>query len=222
MVTHSSMAEKLVISPGKWPGKRLAVQPGDFETLLPYGFGIGQPPIREWDDPFSDNRNDVYGFQERTGHPIKDAPLISAAGGVVYFDSKLQDGALANLCRLLTIDTERRDFAAFLVETTDPIGDRWLVQLRIVSRFALYALFGALGRNEYQRFPAQKLSLLETLESFMQDQQHHWVEASPYALRGAAGGDYEWSWEELGFGFMVESDHHAVYRIWSRAWLITK
>jgi hypothetical protein len=186
------------------------------------GFGLGRPPLREWDDPFDRSATDCYDFQERRGHPIKDAPLTSGAGGVVYFDSKIPSGALASLCRLWTIDTECRDFAAFLTQTTSPVEDRWLVHLRIVSRFALHHVFGAIGKNEYARFPAQKLTLLETLEEFLRDQQHHWVEESPNALTGAAGGDGDWANETLGFGFLVENDYHGIYRIWSRAWLITK
>lgn len=221
-VTHSSLAEKIVISPRRWPGKRLNVQPGDLDAILPHGFGLAKPPVYEWDDPFDSSSGNAYGFQERTGHPIANAPLTSPSGGIVYFGSKAPAGALANLCKLLTIDCERRDFAAFMAETTDPIGDRWLVQLRIVSRFALRFVFEALGRREYERFPAQRLTLLETLEEFLRDQQYHWIEASSDALRGAAGGDNDSSWDELGFGFMVENDYHGVYRIWSRAWLVTK
>ena len=40
-------------------------------------------------------------------------------------------------------------------------------------------------------------------------------------LRGLFGGDGDFAREELAFGFMVENDYHHVYRIWSRAWLVT-
>lgn len=36
------------------------------------------------------------------------------------------------------------------------------------------------------------------------------------------GGDGEWARESLAFGFLVENQYHSIYRIWTRAWLVTK
>ena len=36
------------------------------------------------------------------------------------------------------------------------------------------------------------------------------------------GGDGDYAVEELSFGFMLENEYNQVYRIWSRAWLVTK
>ena len=36
------------------------------------------------------------------------------------------------------------------------------------------------------------------------------------------GGDGDWAKEELAFGCMVENVDLGIYRIWSRAWLVTK
>ena len=36
------------------------------------------------------------------------------------------------------------------------------------------------------------------------------------------GGDGDWAKESLCFGLMVENGYQGVYRIWSRAWLVTK
>jgi len=218
-----SLNQRITVSPPVWPGKRLSLQPGDLGVLIPCGIGMARPlPIREWDDPFSESSADYYGFQQRTGNPFHDAPLTSAAGGVVYFDRGCDEDSLKALCRLLAIRPDQRDYAAFLAESSDPVRDRWLVQLRLVSRFALSYLFGALGRNEYDRFPKQPLSLLDTIRAFMEDQEQHWVQASPWALDGTAGGDGDSAYERLGFGLMVENEYHGVYRIWSRAWLVTK
>jgi hypothetical protein len=41
-------------------------------------------------------------------------------------------------------------------------------------------------------------------------------------LSGTFGGDGDWAQESLCFGFMIENAYHGVYRMWSRAWLITK
>lgn len=123
---------------------------------------------------------------------------------------------------MLIIDRDRRDYAAFLSEADDPVEERRLVQLRIISRFALRNFFGALDSNEYDKFPDQPLTLLEALVAFVHDQKAHWGDASHRDLSGTAGGDGDWAKETLGFGLMVENEYHGVYRIWSRPWLVTK
>ena len=41
-------------------------------------------------------------------------------------------------------------------------------------------------------------------------------------LAGVLGGDGNFTQEKLSFGLMVENAYYHVYRIWSRAWLVTK
>ncbi|MEI9999893.1 MAG: hypothetical protein WDO13_12425 [Verrucomicrobiota bacterium] len=41
-------------------------------------------------------------------------------------------------------------------------------------------------------------------------------------LRGTFGGDGDWAKESLCFGLLVENNDLGVYRLWSRAWLVTK
>ena len=41
-------------------------------------------------------------------------------------------------------------------------------------------------------------------------------------IDGKMGGDGDYAVEELSFGFMLENEYNQVYRIWSRAWLVTK
>jgi hypothetical protein len=36
------------------------------------------------------------------------------------------------------------------------------------------------------------------------------------------GGDGDMKREELAFGLIVENEYYGIYRIWSRAWLVTK
>jgi hypothetical protein len=43
-----------------------------------------------------------------------------------------------------------------------------------------------------------------------------------FRLSGTFGGDGYWAKESLCFGFLVENNYRGVYRIWSRAWLVTK
>jgi hypothetical protein len=44
----------------------------------------------------------------------------------------------------------------------------------------------------------------------------------PSVIGGTFGGDGDWAKERLCFGVMVENSSWMAYRIWSRAWLITK
>ena len=55
------------------------------------------------------------------------------------------------------------------------------------------------------------------IEWFRQEER-----AGRYSIQGALGGDGDWARESLAFGFMVENEYYAVYRFWTRAWLITK
>ena len=48
------------------------------------------------------------------------------------------------------------------------------------------------------------------------------METNTQVLAGMFGGDGDDSREKLSFGRMVENGYHHVYRIWSRAWLVTK
>lgn len=81
---HSSLDKLIAISPASWPRKRLVLQPGDFSAILPAGTGmVASIPIREWDDQFDRKTDTYYGFQKRVGDPFQDAPLSSAAGGVI-------------------------------------------------------------------------------------------------------------------------------------------
>jgi hypothetical protein len=220
---HCALANKITISPSKWPGKTLEAQPGDMSIVVPAGLGISGPfPLRPWDDPLTADPGQYYGFQQRTGHPLHDAPTNTASGGVVYFDDGCEPADLVSLCRLLSLQTQLKDYAAFVEESDNPQRDRCLVQLKIVSRFALQYLFRALDKEEYEQFPEQPLSVSELLTAFVQDQQEQWGCGMNASLSGCMGGDGDWAKESLAFGFMVENDYHGVYRIWSRAWLVTK
>ncbi len=219
---HSKLADKVRISPDVWPGKELEAQPGDMSLFVPPGLGLSGPfPLRPWDD-LTSNPAQYYGFQQRTGHPILDAPTNTASGGVVYFDDYRTPEDFASFCRLLAINTRSKDYGVFLVESDNPLRDRFLVQLKIVSKFALTYLFRALDEQEAQSFPEQPLTVGELLTAFIQDQQEQWGSGMSSELSGCMGGDGDWAKESLSFGFLVENDYHGVYRLWSRAWLVTK
>lgn len=220
---HTSLPDRITISPLIWPGKELEAQPGDMSIIVPQGLGLSGPfPIRPWDDPITVNPGQYYGFQGRTGHPLQDAPTNTASGGVVYLDDNVAGEDLLAACRLLGIPGRERQYAAFLQESQHPLTQRFLVQLKLVTRFALNYLFRAIESEQYDKFPEQPLSMGELMVAFLSDQQQHWGTGMSSELSGCMGGDGDWAKESLAFGLMVENDYHGVYRIWSRAWLVTK
>jgi hypothetical protein len=209
------------ISPAEWPGKPLRIQPGNLELFAPGGLGLSGPfPFRPWDDPFGPSPQRFYGLQARTGHPLQDAPVSDAAGGIIYFDGTPDHDDVKALLRLLEVRTGEKEYAAFLGEATDPPEQRFVTQLRLVSRMALISMYGALAGDE--TFPAQELDLGGALWRFIECEQQRWGTGMGGALSGAMGGDGDWAKESLAFGFMVENSFQGVYRIWSRAWLVTK
>lgn len=222
----SSMESFVKVYPRQWPeDKELDIYPGDLEKFALPGVGISGPfPIRPWDDPLRDDPSDFYGYQGITGHPIKDASKNEPSGGIVYFGGTPGKEDIEALFRLLSVRVNFNDYAAFVEHSLEPIEDRYLVQMRIVSRFALKYIFGAIkNEEEYESFPSQDRTIGDVLWLFIQDQQNRWgTGMNSYELRGVMGGDGDYAKEELCFGFMVENEYHSVYRIWSRAWLVTK
>lgn len=218
---RTNIDQVVTISPSVWPGKQLVVQPGDLKQFMPLGLGINAPmPMMPWDD-FSQvlQRGDYYAFQARKNHPFLDAPLTSACGGVVYFDGSPERADVDSLLRLLGVHANTRDFAVFVGHAETPREEGFLVQLRLVSGISMKYTFGALGEES---LPEQPVSLGELAWKFIEDQQALYGGGYSVKLEGSMGGDGDWAREQLAFGFMVENDYHAVYRLWSRAWLVTK
>jgi hypothetical protein len=214
----------LRVSPPVWPGKPLDLQPGDLTKFLPQGMGISTPMVmRPWDD-ITDafTRPNYYAFQTPVLHPIRNAPLTEACGGVVYFDGASDPDKLAALLDLLQVRTRNREYAAFVARSGNPKEDRFLVQVRFMNKYALGGLYGALSPEEWTSFESQDLSIGEAVTRFIAHQEHEWSFDGPRSLRGTFGGDGDWAKERLAFGFLVENEYHQVYRVWSRAWLITK
>ncbi|MDO8507597.1 MAG: hypothetical protein Q7S53_03440 [bacterium] len=204
---------KVSISPPIWPDRELKVQPGDLSQIVPYGNGI-------------------YGYQDHEGKdPFKSAPSQEASGGVMYFDNRVSREDFEALMRILGVQPAHRvnpskDFAVFTAESERPGEDGYLAQMRVVSKFGLRYMFNALDNSEYEEFPEQELTMVEALWSFIEYECGRWgtsfSQDGQNGLRGLFGGDGDYAREELSFGFMVENDYHSVYRIWSRAWLVTK
>ncbi len=217
--------DKIVtIAPAVWPGEPLGVQPGDLSKFAPLGLGLGTPMIlRPWDN-LEDlaARGGFYGLEGRTGHPFRDAPLTGSSGGTVYFDDSSEKNDVEAMLRLLTVHVDSTDYAVFLGETTDPKQERFLTQVRIVGRFALNTLFGAKTDGEASRLTTQTVTVGELIGKFIDDQKREYGSGYSSQLDGVMGGDGDWAKESLAFGFMVENEYQAIYRLWSRAWLVTK
>ncbi len=219
----TDIEDMLTISPEEWADKKLALEPGDLTRFVLQGIGISAPLVlRPWDDPSSTPEN-YYSYQPYTGDPMADAPINSPGGGLVYFDGTPGEEDVSAMLRIMCVNTVLREYAAFVGYAVNPEEERFLVQLRLVSRFALYSMFRAIDGEGLNTFPEQPLTVGEALWRFIVNQQERWGTGmdSP-EISGIMGGDGDWAKESLSFGFMVENEHHGVYRIWSRAWLVTK
>lgn len=201
------LGDKVRISPPIWPDHKLNIQPGDLSQFTPYG-------------------NGVYGYQNRFGkNPIKSAPSQEPSGGVIYFGNGIAKVDLEAFLRLMEVWSNDKNYAVFLAESNHPGKDGYLVQMRIITRFGLRFMFGAFTDVESDKFPEQERTISEALWEFIKKECERWgtsFSQDSKGLRGLFGGDGDFAREELSFGFMMENGYHGVYRIWSRAWLVTK
>jgi hypothetical protein len=209
-----------------WPGRPLPVVPGDLSQYLPNGFGLAAAPIiRPFDDPIQAlSRPSYYGFEKRDPDPVRGAPLTEPTGGTVYFDESIESDDLATLLRVMHVNMHEKDFVVFAGSARKPIEERYLDQARIMSKRALRGLFGA--DKEAATLDPQPISMVDYVAQFVGEQRLKWndPDGNPYSIRldGRFGGDGDFAKEALCFGFMVENQPWAVYRVWSRAWLVTK
>lgn len=208
-----------------WPGRRLPIMPGDFSQYVPHGFGLGAPlVIRPWDDPLKiHERQDYYGFQERDFDPVRGAPLTEPTGGTIYFNDDIEADDLRTILRVMQIKVHEQDYVVFAGASKKPNSDRYLEQARIMSKRAVRFLFGA--EKEVSSLPDQPIPVGEYIAQFVAAQRHKWNASDrsySWRLSGTFGGDGDFAKESLCFGFMEENRPYSVYRIWSRAWLVTK
>jgi hypothetical protein len=214
------------ISSADWPERKGAARPGDLSTWMPQGVGIGAPMVLlPWDRPEAlEQRSGYYGHQSPAADPIKSAPVTHEAGGVLYFADEASDEDLAAMLRLCRVYGGERQYAVFAAASANPEEDRYLTQFRMVTRFALLSSFRVIDSKEYESFPEQPLTLEALVPAFIRAEHEHWGGGWPESsrLEGCIGGDGDWARESLAFGFAVENGYQGVYRLWSRAWLVTK
>ena len=210
--TIFDLGDKVIISPAVWPGKELNVQPGDLSKFAPCGTG-------------------TYGYQSHLlSNPFTDAPHQEAVGGVVYFDNDISTDDFKVLMHILNVQPKYSkkslDYAVFVKESSNPGKDGYLTQMRVISKSGLKNMFGAIDEAGFKIFPGQQQGIVETLMMFIDHECERWgtsfTQDDEKGLCGLFGGDGCWMREQLSFGFMVENDYYSIYRIWSRAWLVTK
>lgn len=208
-----NLGDKVRISPPIWSDHKLDIQPGDLSKFAPYG-------------------NGVYGYQDSKGsNPFTSAPPQEACGGIIYFGNGVSKKDFEALMCIMEVQHSYvvkplNDFAVFTAESNQSGKDGYLAQMRIVSKFGLRFMFNALTEAEYEKFPEQEMTTIEALWSFIQNERERWgtsfQQDGNKGLQGLFGGDGNFAREELSFGFMLENNYYNIYRIWSRAWLVTK
>jgi hypothetical protein len=213
--------DRVRVSPRTWPSNA-RTPPGDLTAYEPIGLGLSGPTVvRPWDELGEVlSRGSLYGSNERSGDPIRDAPVNDAAGGVVYFDSGREPEDISTLLALLEVRDLLTEYAVYAAESSDPPEDRYLAQIRIVA-FGAMNLFGARPDPDDEPWQ-QPLNVGELIRAFIEAQQARWGRGMSSALAGTLNGDGDFAKEKLAFGLMVENAYNGVYRVWSRPWLVTK
>ena len=200
-----------------WPGRELPAHPGDLTRAVPQGLGLNVPIMIT---PYGFGPDlGYYGLDQHSSDPLRGAPTQEACGGLLYFDDGVDTGMLRNALVVIGVHMPRKDYAVFAAEAKEPVTERYLDQVRIISKGALGHFFGV--GTEARALPDQELTLGEYVERFVAEQKEKWGAFSG-KLSGTLGGDGDWAKESLAFGFLVENTYWSVYRLWSRPWLVTK
>ena len=204
---NSHLEDQVRISPNIWSNMIGKIQPGDLSVVAPYGSGVYAGLI-----------------QNKQINPFTSAPLGESSGGIIYLDSLFKKEDFETALELMGVRGKEKDYAAFTLVSQNPLKDRYLKQMRLISKFGLEYAFDAITKKEYDIFPEQQLNVSEALLAFVEDERKTWGTfwRDKSKLQGKFGGDGEYACEQLGFGFMVENAYHEIYRIWSRTWLVTK
>lgn len=203
-----------------------AIDPTDLSLYVPQGYGLDGPMLVRPQGALGQElaANRFYGFDPSSFDPFSNAPTTESAGGVVYFQERIEDADLSAILRVLGIRRTLEDFSVVCRSSNDPIRDRYLDQVRIVPSGVASSLFGW-RPDPPPAWPAERMSVEVFFRFFISAQRERWNDPN-YAfssrLRGALGGDGDWAKEALAFGLLVENTHYGIYRLWSRPFLVTK
>jgi hypothetical protein len=214
----TSLEPDFVVLPPNWHGRGgddlLA---GDLTHFAPQGLALAPPAIVT---PYSGPpAASYYGAQGTITHPIKSAPLNDDTGGLVYFSSHIPPVEIVAALDLFGFRSQERAYAIFLAAAQNPSEDNFLDQMRIVSHAGLAHFYHV----DTKALAPQSLDSGQAVARFMEWQKEKWGEDSgAYTLAGCLGGDGDWAKEGLAFGAMIENSYWGIFRVWSRAWLVTK
>ncbi|MBC8014017.1 MAG: hypothetical protein H7X74_08080 [Methyloceanibacter sp.] len=204
-----------------WPGRPLSMLPGDLSRMVPQGLGLGVPLIVT---PYGIGPSPgFYGLDQPSGDPFHGAPTQEPCGGLLYFDDRVELEQLRGALAVIGVHTGRKDFAVFAGQSEDAVAERYLDQVRIISKSGLSHFFDV--DQDAKALPDQPIGLGDYVETFIAAQNAKWNQPDrSYGrhLAGTLGGDGDWAKEQLAFGFFVENTSWGVYRLWSRPWLVTK
>ena len=203
MLVQSKLG-RIVLSHFLLSREDLRVNPSDLSKFAPFG-------------------NGVYGYQAKPIIPIKGDPPQEPSAGIVYFGNCVRREDFEGFLRMMEVSHDAKDYGAFVQDSSNPLIDRYFRQMRIISRFGLRFLFEALTEKEYDSFRIQEPTVGEALWEFMDSEKRRFgTSFGDKRIEGKMGGDSNFAREELSFGFMLENQYYSIYRIWSRAWLVTK
>lgn len=215
---------EITILPPDWPGKKLRQMPGDLTQFVPQGLGMNVPVIVRPSDTLEDAMAmpGFYGLDPVNYHPIKGAPTQEPGGGVIYFDDNSPEEMIKAAITLMGIFGLSNSFAIFASSSADTINDRYLDQVRIITRTALGHFFGPIPEGT-PPLSDQPINIEQYILHFIGQQKKKWHGFPGGSdLRGTLGGDGDWAKEGLAFGFLIENSYWGIYRLWSRPWLVTK
>jgi len=217
------LPEALVITPQHWPEEIRGRKPGAWDFEAPE---LPSPSTLAELFPDLDLPDDQYKALKRYAFdPVLTAPLLVPSAGTVYFER--QDAAdLHSLFKVLGIKGDTHEYVAFATSAYEPAFERYLTQLKFVTFFALERTYRLTSQTIP---PEQTITLAEAMVGFVECQHGHWLGPRPSLrsrLAGTAGGNGDEAREGLGFGLHVEKVFQlsipGIYRMWSRAWLVTK
>jgi len=205
-------AKTVVILDPDWPHRKLPERPGDLSRMLSQGLGLNVPLIVT---PYGAGPSgSFYGLDAPSQDPFHAAPTQEPCGGLLYFDDGVNLQQLRSALAVIGVHGPRTDYAVFAAGAKDPLAERFLDQVRIISKAALAHFFGL--DAEAKALPDQEVPLGEFVERFIAEQRAKWNDPKyTYSSRlaGTLGGDGDWAKESLAFGFYVENTSWGVYRL---------
>lgn len=153
--------DALKLAPLDWPPLQTAMpHPGDLTQFLTQGFGLGPPAIVM---PYGSADGSFYGFDQRSAHPLLNAPTTESSGGTIYFKDWAAPPDLKaafNLSGVFDLDA----YVAYSASSRNTLEERHLDQMRFVSLNAMSEVYRVRG---IEPPPKQTLTLIDAFVEFV-------------------------------------------------------